>query len=182
MGRIGVLVVAAFALSGCAVGEGNDAGKIEFRQRNEGYSLLYKMMDDESQVEKLLIIKHADEPVKEVIKEISEFGAYSKKQLEEFAKSDRLLGFETPDLPAVEQKSRDIARSEDTKKLLFSSGAEFQLYLVYTQAEAMQYSSRLAAALAQTEKIPERKTFLEGMSKRSQVLAGNLMALMTVKF
>ena len=35
-----------------------------FRERNEGYSLLYKLMSDESNVSKIFILKHADDPVR----------------------------------------------------------------------------------------------------------------------
>jgi len=39
------------------------------RVRNEGYSLLYQLLSQESDAAKILILKHADLPIADIIKE-----------------------------------------------------------------------------------------------------------------
>ena len=62
--------------------------------RNEGYSLLYQLMSQESDVAKILIIKHTDPKVTDVIKEIASTCGEVKKALELFHERDRHLSLE----------------------------------------------------------------------------------------
>src|SRR5271155_1799482 len=110
------------ALGGCAsMGpQPAAAGGLGDRQRNEGYSLLYKLMGDEAGVNDILIIKHADESVSGLVKEIAAACGSAKTRMYEFRKSDHGLDYDTADLPAVEQKSREIESGIEARKLLGS--------------------------------------------------------------
>ena len=124
----------------------DDGGPI--RQRNQGYSLLYQLLSDESGVSKILILKHADEPVAGLVKEIASACKAAKKQMDDFHKADASTEFDVPDLPRVEQESRDLDSSIEEKELLFSSGKTFELRLIYSQAQAVEYGEVLCNALA----------------------------------
>ena len=171
-----------FALMGCASTNQTamHAGGA-FRERNEGYSLLYKLVSDESEVSNIFILKSADEPVKSVIKEIAEFMQSVKKQMDEFPKSDARIEFDVPDLPRIELKSRELQAQDERNGLLFSSGEKFALRLIFTQAEATNYATQLAKSLAEIEDDAARKSFLTNVAKRSNELHDKLMILLIVK-
>jgi hypothetical protein len=152
-----------------------------FRQHNEGYSLLYKLMSDDSRVSGIFFLKHADESVGGLVKEIANFCDAAKKRMDEFPKSDRRIEFDVSDLPYMEQRSRDLQAKEDEKALLGSSGKEFELRLIYTQAQAMGYAVQLSDALAEQEDDPVRKSFLADVSRRCGAFHDSLMKLLAVK-
>jgi hypothetical protein len=151
------------------------------RQGNQGYAILYDLMGDESNVSKLLIIKHADEPIAGLIKEIAAAAKAAKKQMDEFAKSDVGLAYDNSGLPAVEEASRDHTAKVDAKQLLTSSGKSFELHLVFTQSQATSYAAEIAAALEAHEDNPGRKAFLANLSKQFGQFHDRLMNVMTIK-
>jgi hypothetical protein len=152
-----------------------------FRRQNEGYSLLYKMMSDDSGVSKIVIFTQADDSVVSLIKEIAGACQAAKKQMDEFPKSNNRIEFDVPDLPYIDAKGRDQQSSDDEHGLLTSSGKEFEVQLILTQAQATDYAVQLSKALAENEDDPGRKAFLTNVSKQFGGFHERLMNLLTVK-
>jgi hypothetical protein len=177
------LLPAAFILAACASTPTAPAitGGGLIHERNQGYSILYKLMSDESDVGKIFILKSADEPVKNQVKEIGAAAQAAKKQMDEFRKQDKELEYDIADLPYLEQHGRDLQAKDDEKALLFSSGREFELRLVFTQAQAMDYAMQLSRGLAEKEDDPARKSFLQNLTKQTGDFHDQLMKLLTVK-
>jgi hypothetical protein len=176
------LVLGILALSGCAATPAPPAqngGLIH--QRNEGYSLLYKLIGDDSGVSDILIVKHTDDSVGSLIKEIATFCQGARKRMDEFPKRDSSIEYDESDLPYIEQKGRDLQTADDTQALLFSSGKEFEVRLIFTQAEAMNYARQLSKALAEHETDAARKSFLNDLSHRCSDFHDRLMKLLSVK-
>jgi len=164
----GTLVACALMVAGCATVEKVLPTRAwhQARVRNEGYSLLYQLMSQESDVAKILIIKHADQPVTDIIKQIANTCDQARKELEGFHKKDRHLSFEMANLPEFEQKTRAAIQSTVTKQLLASSGKTFERRLLFTQAESMNYAAHLATVLHDQESDPLRKGFLDALAGR----------------
>jgi hypothetical protein len=152
-----------------------------FRHQNEGYGLLYKLMVDNSDVSKIVIFTKADDSVVRLVREIAEASQDAKKQMDEFPKSDSHIEYDEPDLPALETKGRELQSSQDAKGLLTSGGKEFEVLLIFTQAEATDYAVQLSKALIENEKDPTRLTFLTNLSKQFADFHVRLMDLLTVK-
>ena len=176
----GTLIVCTLAVTGCSTIQ-----KIlpttawrEARVRNEGYSLLYQLLSQESDAAKILIIKHADPPIADVIKKIANTCGQAKKELELFHEKDRHLNLEMTHLPEIEQKTRAAIESTVTKQLLFSSGKKFEVRFLFTQAEAMNYAAHLAQVLHDQEDNPVRKEFLAALSERCTTLHDRVMGLL----
>jgi hypothetical protein len=148
---------------------------------NEGYSLLYKLMADESDVGKIFFLKSASDPVKSLVKEIGAAAQEAKKQMDTFPTAANQIEFNVADLPYMEQRGRDLQAKEDEHDLLFSSGKEFELRLVFTQAQAMDYAKQLCNALAEKETDPTRKAFLNSLAKQCNDFHDRLMKLLTVQ-
>src|SRR5882724_3700109 len=138
------------------------------RTRDEGYSLLYTLADKQRNVDKVLIIKHAGAKVSSEIKQIAQVFGQAKERLDGFAKDDGSLNFKMLHLPSMEQKTRAAMESTTTKDLLFSSGKAFELRLLLTQVEALNYGSHLANQLADMEGNMKRKEFLTQFAKQCE--------------
>jgi hypothetical protein len=152
-----------------------------FRERNEGFSLLYRLMSDESKVSEIFILKHADDPVKGVVKEIAAASAGAKKEMDGFPQLNQRIEFDVPDLPRIEQESRDLEAKAEAKDLLTSSGTTFELRLIFTQAEAMGYAKNLCDALIAHEDDAQIKRFLTDLSRQCAEFERRLMDLLAVK-
>ena len=136
------------------------------------------MSDWESDAAKILIIKHADSPIADVIKEIANTCGQANKELELFHANDRHLSFEMTNLPQDEQKTRAAIESTVTKQLLTSSGKTFERQLLFTQAESMNYAAHLAKVLHEQEDNANRKNFLATLSERCTTLHDKAVELM----
>ena len=150
-----------------------------FRTRNEGYSLLYELTAKQRDVDKILIIKHADARAAREIKEIAQLFRQAQERFDAFKKQDGSLDFQVKHLPALEDKTRDSIQSTATKDLLFSSGKDFELRLLLTQAQALDYASHLATALENQDDNKERKTFLGEFSKQCDQHHQNVIQLLS---
>ncbi len=138
------------------------------RIRDEGYSLLYTLADKQSNVDKILIVKHTSAKISAEIKQIAQVFGQAKEQLDGFAKQDSGLSFKMSHLPPMEEKTRAAIESATTKDLLFSSGKAFELRLLLTQAQALDYGGHLATQLADQDGNPKRKEFLTQFAKQCE--------------
>ena len=138
------------------------------RIRDEGYSLLYTLASKQSDVGKILILKSASPKVSAEIKQIAQVFSQARKQLDGFVKEDGSLNFKMSHLPSMEEKTRAAIESTTTKDLLFSSGKAFELRLLLTQVEALDYASHLANQLAAQDGNPKRKEFLTQFAKQCE--------------
>jgi hypothetical protein len=177
-----LLLACAATLAGCtSTPTPPSANGGMFRQQNEGYSLLYKLMSDDSDVSKIVIFTRADDSVVSLIKEIAGACQAAKKQMDEFPKSDNRIEYDVPDLPYIEAKGRDQQASDDGHMLLTSSGKEFEVQLIVSQAQATDYAMQLSKALIENEKDPTRQAFLTNVSKQFADFHARLMGLLTIK-
>jgi hypothetical protein len=176
----GTLLVCTLGVTGCSTVQSvlPITAWREARVRNEGYSLLYQLLSQESDAAKILIIKHADPPIADLIREIAITAGQTKKELELFHEKDRRLSFEMTNLPQIEQKSRSAIESTVTKGLLFSSGKKFEVRFLFTQAQAMNYAAHLAQVLHDQEANPVRKKFLTKLSQQCTTLHDRVMELL----
>lgn len=171
--RCGLLVVllalaAIMAeLSGCASAPSARPGhQPAERDRNAGYGLLYQLLSDQANVDKILIIKREQAELRALVKDIAAQSSLAKKQLEALAQSDPGLNLKTKSLPLAEQKTRDQISSARAKELVFgSSGREFEFKLLLTQVEALSYGGHLAKALSELDPEPKRKGYLIEVSR-----------------
>ncbi len=176
----GTLIACMLAVTGCSTIQKVPpfAAWHQARVRNEGYSLLYQLMDQESDVDMVLIIKHTASPVSDVIKGIAGACGQARKELELFQGNDRRLNLKMTDLPPIEQQTRAAIASTVTKQLLTSGGKTFERRLLFTQAEAMNYAAHLAEVLHDREDDPHRKEFLAALSQQCATLHDRVVGLL----
>jgi hypothetical protein len=150
--------------------------------RNQGYTLLHRLMADEGNVSKLLLIKKEQEDLGKLIKRIADVTGEAAKQLEAFSKADGHLHLEMDGLPLVEKETRDSIAKVRARELVTKGGQKFELRILLTQAEALTYGAHLAAVLQRHETDQVRRKFLGETSQKLQELHQAVIDLMHTRW
>jgi hypothetical protein len=186
--RSALVTLLLLATGGCALNhpsmaspEASSNSDTAYQTRNHGYSILYKLMSDESNVAMLFWLKHADDSITILVKAVGERCQAAKKEMDEFPRSDKRIVFNVTGLPEVEQKCRDLEADEKRHELLSSSGKEFELSLIFSQAEAMSYANNLCLAIEKAEDNPLRKKFLVDLAAQCGDFHERFMKLLMAK-
>jgi len=136
--------------------EGSDASnKVEVR--NNAASLLADLFHEEKNVDKVLIIKHNSKALGELMKAISTTAGDGERKLEELAKGDKTLNLHALELPPGEKATRAAISKTKEHEILFTSGETFELNLLLSQTDALDYASHLAKIAAENSSSPEQQ-------------------------
>src|SRR5580658_2022001 len=146
--------------------------------RNNASSLLEQLLDEEKNVSKVLIIKHASRELSGLIKAISTAAADGAKRLKGLAQYDPTLDLRRQDLPVGEKASREAIAKTEEYDLLLSSGADFEFTLLLTQAQALNYGSHLAKVAADNSADPRAVDAFRSMSRTLDQLLVQVQAMM----
>ncbi len=142
------------------------------------YSLLHQLLDEQKDVSILRFIKPESSDLNKLMKQIAATSGTGAALLEEFAKDDPSINLKDIRLPPGELATRDAIASAKEKDLLGQTGATFELTLLLTQTEALNYASQLAKVAAGNEPHPERSHALAGLSKDMQNLYHKVFAML----
>jgi hypothetical protein len=132
-----------------------DASKIEVR--NNAASLLANLFGEEKNVSKILIIKHGSPALDQLIKQISKTAGDGEKELEALAKDDKTLNLQAIQLPPGETATRAAISKTKEHEMLFSTGETFEVNLLLSQTDALDYGSHLAKIAAENSTNPDQK-------------------------
>jgi hypothetical protein len=139
--------------------------------RNNCYSLLYQLLEEQKDVSILRFIKPEHSDVKNLVKKIAANSAAGAALLEEFARKDHSVKLNDIQLPPGEVSTRDAIASTKEKELLSQTGDTFALTLLLTQAEALSYAWHLAEVAEENEPQPARAHALADLSEDMQNLS-----------
>ena len=149
--------------------------------RNNCYSLLHQLLDEQKDVSMLRFIKREHTDVKNLVKKIATNSGTGARLLEEFAKDDPSIKLDAIRLPPGELATRDAIASTKEKELLSQTGDEFELTLLLTQTEALSYAWHLAKVTGENESQPDRARALAGVSKDMENLYREVFVLLLSK-
>ena len=173
----------ACALSGCQSPKARYPSERSAVQstRNNCYSLLHQLLNDQKNVSLLRFIKREQDDVKRLVKKIAANSAAGAKLLEELARHDSSINLDDIWLPPGEAATREAIASTKKKELLSQTGGEFELSLLLTQAEALSYASHLAQVASENEPQPDRARALAGVSEDMATLYHEVFMLLLSK-
>jgi len=180
---LAAMLSAACLLTGCqttkvtAPSESNAAQST----RNNCYSLLHQLLDEQKDVSILRFIKPEHSDVKNLVKRIATTSGTGAKLLEEFAKDDPSIKLDDIRLPPGELATRDAIASTKQKELLSQTGDKFELTLLLTQTEALSYAWHLAKVAGENEPQPDRARALAGVSKDMENLYHEVFVMLLSK-
>ena len=167
-------------LTGCQTPPVNSAAKKMAAQstRNNGYSLLHQLLDQEKNVALLRFIRPEEADVKQLMKKIAATSGAGSSLLEKFAQDDPTIRLDDVRLPPAEVATREAIGATKKNELLSQSGDTFELTLLLTQAEALNYGWHLAEVTSQNEPQAEHARALAGLGQDMQNLYHEVFALM----
>ena len=177
------MLLAACVLTGCQMPKVSPSSRNNASQftRNNCYSLLHQLLEDEKDVSMLRFIKAEHADVKNLVKRIATASGTGAKLLEEFAKDDSSIRLDDIRLPPGELATRDAIASSKQKELLGQTGDTFELTLLLTQTEALSYAWHLAKVAGENESQPDRARALAGVSGDMENLYHEVFALLLAK-
>jgi len=149
--------------------------------RNNCYSLLHQLLDEQKDVSMLRFIKREHTDVKNLVKRIATASGTGASLLEKFAKDDPSISLDDIWLPPGELATRDAIASTKEKELLSQTGDEFELTLLLTQTEALSYAWHLAQVAGENESQPDRARALAGVSKDMENLYHEVFVMLLSK-
>jgi len=175
-----VVLMAAGVLTGCQSPKPMPSSGRSAAQstRNNCYSLLHQLLDEQKDVSILRFIKPEPGDLNKLMKQIATTSGTGATLLEEFAKDDPSINLNDIRLPPGELATRAAIASTKEKELLGQTGATFELTLLLTQTEALSYASQLAKVAGGNEPHPERARALEGLSEDMQNLYYQVFAML----
>lgn len=178
-----LIVLAAAILAGCQSDvlkptPGPSDPGLATTTRNNSYSLLYQLMDEEKDVSLLRLVKHEDPALKDLIKKIAATSKDNAKLLEKLAKDDPTLRLYETHLPDGEVATRAAIAKTKEANLLKKKGNSFELTLIESQLEALNYGSHLALVASRYDSQPQRAQMLKGIADELESLYEQLTVLM----
>jgi hypothetical protein len=178
---LAAMLTVVCVLTGCQSPKARSPSVNSASTRNNCYSLLHQLLDEQKDVSILRYIKREHSDVKNLIKKIAANSAAGAKLLEKFAKDDPSISLDDIRLPQGELATRDAIASTKEKELLSQTGDEFELTLLLTQTEALSYASHLAKVAGENESQPDRARALAGLSEDMQKLYHEVFVMLLSK-
>jgi hypothetical protein len=114
---------------------------------SQGQALLFGLLEDESNVPKLLMIKRERAELRNLVREIGETTKKAHAAMEALARTNH-VHLKDNGLPAAEIETRRSISKVRASELLKASGRDFELRLLLAQNEALTYAAHLAAIVA----------------------------------
>ena len=115
---LAAMLLAACLLTGCQSPKARTPSVSSASTRNNCYSLLHQLLDDEKNVSILRFIKRENPDLKNLVKQIAATSGTGAALLEKFAKDDPSIRLDDIRLPPGELATRDAIASTKQKELL----------------------------------------------------------------
>ena len=149
------------------------------RYITNGYSLLYKLCDQEKPVDMILIVKTTPKEIADYLHEVSKSAKEDLSLLDDLHDRDHAVRFNDPGLPQFEEDTRDSIRDDKQHLLLFGTkDSAFVRALLITQIEAGTYGMNLAKVLADAEPNAKRAAVVRKISQRWEKIRDRAYALL----
>ena len=180
---IAVTMSIACLLTGCASPKApvTVASTAPPMTRNNCYSLLHQLLDQQKKVALLRFVKREEDDVKKLIKKIAANSGVGAQLLEKFARDDPSINLDDVRIPPGEEAARAAIADSRKQELLAQTGAEFELTLLLSQAQALSYAWHLAKVASENEAQPERARALASVSADMENLYHEVFALLLTR-
>lgn len=149
---------------------------------NNGYSLLYKLCDQEKPLDQILIVKTTPKEVAEFLHQVSAAAGSDVDQLETLRDHDKAIRFDQRGLGQFEEDTRGSIQADKQHLLLFgTTGSSFARALLVTQIEASTYGSNLAQVLAAKEPNAHRAAVVRQIGEKWKKITARAYALLNAQ-
>ncbi len=144
-----------------------------------GYSLLYKLCEQEKPLDMILIVKTTPKEDADFLHQVSATAKQDISLLDQLQDHDKSLSFDHPGLPQFEKDTRESIKADKQHMLLFgTSGSAFVRAILVTQTEAGTYGMNLAKVLADAEPDAHRAAIVRKIGDRWEKIRDRAYALL----
>lgn len=180
---LALMLSAVGVLTGCqSPTAGSPSGSASTHStRNNCYSLLHQLLDEQKDVSILRFIKAEHSDVKDLTKKIAAASGAGSKLLEAFARHDPSINLNDIRLPSGEAATREAIASTKKEELMGQTGDEFELTLLLSQSEALSYAWHLAKVASENDSQSDRARAVAGVSQDMKNLYQEVFALLLSK-
>ena len=142
------------------------------------YGLLYQLLGQQKNVDKLLWFKVESRNLDDLITAIADASEDGADRLQNFSEADPELPLDQIQLPPGERATRDAIADTKKKELLKPFNPDFEIELLLTQSEALSYAWHLALVAAENESNDDRADYLRTFAARMKTLHSRAMTLL----
>ncbi len=149
-----LLLTLLLCLVGCRTAPARRTASAEtgqFTLRNNSYSMLNDLLDQQKHVGLLLLIKREESDVRKLVRRIAAASSDGASLLKRFAREDPNLSLDDTWLPPGEAQTREAIAQTTRERLLHESGTNFELTLLLTQIQAVNYAAHLAQVAGEAD-------------------------------
>ena len=148
-----------------AAGELSPRGSATLSVRDNACALLHQLLNEEKDISFLHFIKREHTSIRKLMTQIGSSCGKGAKLLEQFAKDDASINLQGTDLPPGEVAARAAIAVTKKHALLENKGSDFELNLLLTQTEALNYGWHLAEVASKNEPQPEHARALADLAE-----------------
>jgi hypothetical protein len=152
------------------------------QSEDHGYALLADLCGDEKDVSKLRFFKRERSELKSLLQEIAATNRVAYEALQKFAKAEPTLNLKDNGLPDAEVAARKAISKFKESAILSSKGKDLEVQLLLDQNEALTYGSHLARVIAQAERDPHRREFLEQIAGNFGMLQQRVLRMLSAGY
>lgn len=142
------------------------------------YGLLYELLEKQSNVDKLLLVKIESGRLDSLITAIADASRAGADRLEEFSGKDPALSLDQTRLARGEAAAREAIAGTKKTELFEPFNPAFESELLLTQAEALSYAWHLAGVAAENETEPTRARYMTELGDQMKRLHDRTLALL----
>jgi hypothetical protein len=144
-------------------------------------ALLDELVNEEKNLSKILFIKSVSPELKQLVEDISKTTGDGATLLKSLKDADAGLQFPGDGLPPGEKAARAGLGKIKEHDLLHSKGAEFELQLLLTQADALGYGAQLALDAGLNDSDPARARQFASLSDQLNQLHERVIAMLRTR-
>jgi hypothetical protein len=150
---------------------------VDLQTRNNALALLHDLLNDEKHLSKVLVIKRESSDLDRLVKSISKTANDGVKLLESTAKHIPDLNLAALNLPPGEAAARKAIAKAKEHQLLHSKDGEFEVRLLLSQIQALNYGSCLAQVAADNEPQADRARKFSALAAQLKDLYDQVAAM-----
>lgn len=152
---------------------------------NEGYSLLYKQLNDLSKVHLIFLVKSEAKPVNEVTTAVTEYVDSLKSTLDRVAKDYPAVNIALDPLPVMEQRTREGITKDrilSFAPIVGLTGESFDRRMLQVLEGTLNQLRFLTKALADEEPEPSLKQIATAAHNKFEQLYERVLDMLTEKY
>jgi hypothetical protein len=149
---------------------------------NEGYSLLYKQLNDVSKIHLIFLVKSETKPVNEVTTAVTEYVDALKSTLDRVARDYPAVDIALDPLPVMEQRTREGVTKDrilSFAPIVGLTGESFDRRVLQTLEGSLNQLRFLTKALADEEPEPSLKQIATTAHNKFEQLYGRVLDMLT---